>query len=370
MKNVIELVECRTAGELLDELHPKRGTWPQDSGAWFYRGHGDSTWQLLPSAFRAGSWRNGFAIPGVVPAVRDDVEFWERLLMKRFYSTLDRAGMQIPRGDELFKLLPTTFGSANPWPDPVLEPLLALAQHRDVPTRLLDWTRYPKVAAYFAAVGALETRDTEQPSQSLDVWAVNQRFIEVWGDRSGDPTCHVVRPLRHGNRNLHAQGGVFTLCRGDVRDDDGNYYPLDVLLTVIARGQRVPEDMLPCLRRFRLPSSEARELLLDLRNDQVDAVTLFPGYSGVVRALREDHWLQPQPSFAAGAKKEPEQPIPGPTGTPRSAAPNVPRASKGPAPRRGKVTRKQAPFRERAPGKAPGKPDGRRRSRPGGPRSG
>jgi hypothetical protein len=264
-----------------------------------------------------------------------------------------------PRGDELFKLLPTTFGSANHWPDPVLEPLLALAQHREVPTRLLDWTRYPKVAAYFAAVGALETRDTEQPSQSRDVWAVNQRFIEVWGDRSGDPTCHVVRPLRYGNRNLHAQGGVFTLGRGDVRDDDGNYYSLDFLVTVIARGQRVPEDMLPCLRRFRLPSTEARELLLDLHSDQIDAVTLFPGYNGVVRALREDHWLQQQPSFAAGAKKEPEEPIPAPTRTSRSAEPNVPRSSKGRGPRRGKVTRREAPRSERAPGKVPRKSSGR-----------
>jgi hypothetical protein len=288
MKKVIEIIECRTADELLDALHPTRGTWPENSGGWLYRGHGDSRWELLPSAFRASSWRNGFTIPEVDAASRDDVAFWEQMLLYRFYGAMDRAGLQIPRGDELIRLMPTRFGSDSPWPDPVLEPLMALAQHVGIPTRLLDWTRKRRVAAYFAAIDALENK-----SKSLDVWALSQHFIELFGDQPEDLTCHIVRPLRHGNPNLHAQGGVFTLCRGDVRDEAGKFYPLDVFMTVLARGLSVPDDLLPCLRRFRLPTSEARALLLDLHNDETDAVALFPGYVGVVRSLREDHWIGP-----------------------------------------------------------------------------
>jgi hypothetical protein len=355
MKDTIEFIECRTADDFLDALHPTRGDWPENAGGWFFRGHGDSRWKLLPSAFRAPSWRDGFVVPGVDPTATKDVDSWERLILKGFYSMLDLAGQHVPRGDDLFKLLPTTFGTDSLWPDPVIEPLLALAQHHGVPTRLLDWTRSRKVAAYFAAIDALEKK-----TESLSVWALNQLFVDVYGDSLNDLTCHIVRPLRYGNPNLHAQAGLFTLCRGDVRDDeDGSFITLDVLLTTLARGVSAPDDMLPCLRCFRLPSSQARALLLDLRNDQIGAVSLFPGYVGVVRALREQRWFLPQ------IREEPEQLIPAPSDT-RQAGRKVLQSPKGRSTRRRKVSKVEASGHKQAPGKARKASSSSRRSGPRG----
>lgn len=288
MKGAVEVIECRTADELLEALHPRKGKWPASPGTWFFRGQGDSTWSLLPSALRGP---NAFEAFGVAPATYPDeeIEFWEQILLLQFYRLLNRAGLPIPRAEDLTELATTIFRSdEHHYPHTRLEPLLALAQHNGVPTRLLDWSSSRKVAAYFAGVNAMETG-----SKSLDVWAVNSNVIDGFGlDRAGadELSCRIVRAFRHGNPNLHAQAGVFTLCRGKVRREDGGFVALDELVTAIAKRIPHADSQLPCLRRFQLPSTEAEALLEELHLDQVDAVTLFPGYPGIVRALREQRW--------------------------------------------------------------------------------
>ena len=284
MTDAVEVIECRTADELLEALHPRRGKWPAAPGTWFFRGQGDSTWSLLPSSLRG---IKAFEAFGLHPASYEEegVDFWERVFLLQFYRLTNRAGLPIPRAEALSKLETTYFASdEHPYPHPDLEPLLALAQHNGVPTRLLDWSSSRKVAAYFAGSDALATG-----SKSLDVWALNSNFIAFTAAKT-DLSCRIVRTLRHGNPNLHAQAGVFTLCRGQIRRDDGNYVALDELVTATARELGGIDSQLPCLRRFQLPSTEAQALLEELHLDQVDAVTLFPGYPGIVRSLREQRW--------------------------------------------------------------------------------
>lgn len=137
-------------GELLAKVADlSRARHPDSSRAelWF-RGHSRTSYVLLPSVFR-----------GIPLAERTKVE---RLLTHRFRS---RAAMHLSRD--------LGYDQKARW--------LALMQHHRLPTRLLDWSRSPLVAAYFAVESALPPfwGCAEQPDHSADVWVLDPRELNA-----------------------------------------------------------------------------------------------------------------------------------------------------------------------------------------------
>ena len=133
-------ITIRTTGELIENV----AAIVEDSNMKFwYRGQAASDWNLLPSVFRR---------PGSADAIKET----ERDQMHTFRS---RAGVRYEHKPN--------FEDIAGW--------IGLMQHYGLPTRLLDWSRSPLVAAYFALEKYLYDR-TVEPTDAC-VWMLQPHIL-------------------------------------------------------------------------------------------------------------------------------------------------------------------------------------------------
>src|SRR5260370_24708062 len=87
---------------------------------------------------------------------------------------------------------------------------------------------------------------------------------------------------RASNPNLHAQAGLFTVVRGGVHAVDR------FLKLALEKSSRWAEGVArPLMRKISAPQECAPKLLRLLSYQGIEGATMFPGYDGVVRSLRE-----------------------------------------------------------------------------------
>jgi hypothetical protein len=282
----------RTAQDFLDLLSPVTGILAGHFEAkdLIYRGHGSRTHRLIPSVFRG----RRVPFPDLRPAGRRTYErqiaaeveqIWE------FFLLADARGLRLPEDSQRLRAileecrdpsyLERVAGGEAAWPPEEVLSVLALAQHYGVPTRLLDWTRHPYVAAYFAAADALG----HPHDGRMAVWAFNHEVMDkeqyswLW-DR-----IRMVTAPAADIPNLFAQQGLFMLLR-EKKFRLSAHFRAPAYDREIHRLISFDRDT-EVFFKFTLPVSQAKELARLLAALGIDASTVFPGYAGVARAMRE-----------------------------------------------------------------------------------
>lgn len=215
----------------------KRG---RSSGTWIFRGHENAKWKCHPCACRPSTQEKlkQTALGGKFGThTYAQQEFVEAYALQQFLTAADATGVVIPDDsvgtrvslDKRIRVLNKLIRSkeepfrkverSETLYGPSFLSQLALAQHYGVPTRLLDWSRNPYIAAFFAALNTSDDKGDELCVVAIDRTAIND--IQHYNSVEDNGLIFVEVPS-WANVNLFAQKGLFTLI--EINQDPDNEF--------------------------------------------------------------------------------------------------------------------------------------------------
>ena len=237
------------------------GTSPQ-GGAYAFRGQADQEWKLVPSLTRI--------------ALKSGLDQQTTLEFERSAYQTFRAGahLHLPSA-----MIPPRGNLPGWW---------SLMQHYGAPTRLLDWTHSPFVAAYFAC--------ESHPDKDGTVWAVHRRTVNTFmekrltfadavksgafGEEYPPSAVYLVPTVASLTDRMSAQQVSFSVAT-PVLADHGS-----LMQSAFGDLTTYGENAVTFMAGI-IPASKKLEFLSGLRAMNITAQHLFPGIDGLGRSVSE-----------------------------------------------------------------------------------
>ncbi len=299
------------AEEFVAKLDALEGSWKDD--AWIFRGQNNANWELQPSLYR--NWKPEFG------------NCYEFRLVDTFILNANLAQLDIPSNTLNYatywrnkkhatsQKLGGNYGIGFSYD--FTHAVFAIAQHSGIPTRLLDFSYNPLVAAFFAwdttsledsvdlssdyLAGCFEEIAQiyeHSPSEAVDVLRCHYRKYKkandglpeemaVWALRSNglERKKTALRVLHHPHTeisNLRAQEGVFVFqldyLEGNEQQERKTWPSFNDEVLKLVESQDV--------RKLTLPRSEEDKLWEILERKRMGTMYLKPTYEDVANAAK------------------------------------------------------------------------------------
>lgn len=218
-------------------------------GDFIYRGHLSSNWELMPSLFR--------------DLQIDEDEKAQALLKEQL---------------EQFKL--AARGRCNLDANEEEDLWWALGQHLGLRTPLLDWTRSPYIALFFAFADVDEYKDWTEDRVviMLDKGAIEKRKqAGVWDSDDRQHVMCFFEPFSHENPRLVCQSGLFSVT------------PTLWSVELMAESEFEDEPDRRVLTRLFIPDKIRAEVLYGLDQMNINYLSLFPDLDGAAKHCNLKH---------------------------------------------------------------------------------